>query len=249
MAVSYTYDRLLDIAADAVGLVRENLTAGELARLGEVVNEACSALALKRHWSHLVKDLTLAIVAGDSYVLLPADFIRFTADAEIVYAPGQAYGRVRVCDDMSVIRGLRMPGNLTGTPRTAAVGSAVSSGSDRGRLRLEFWPNADGTYSWNTSYYRYPATMTETTDTPDFPVILHPVVRVLVQLGAKEEWNQAQPPDWMDRAERLIDEAARALGGPLRQNGAPLCDVVGQQAALESGIVREIDLSNLELLP
>jgi hypothetical protein len=48
MAIAYTFERLLTIAADAVGLARENLTAAETARLGEIVNEVGTALALKK---------------------------------------------------------------------------------------------------------------------------------------------------------------------------------------------------------
>ena len=248
MALSYTYDRLLDIAAEAVGLARENLSAAELVRLGEVVNEACSRIAIKRTWLHLVKDLTLALVANDTYVLLPADFLRFHVDSEITYAPGQAYGRVRIVD-MSVIRGARMPGTISGAPNIAALGSSESSGADRGRRRLEFFPTSDGTYSWKSSYYRLPATMSETTDTPDFPVILHPAVRLEVQIGAKEEWNQAVPGEWIGRSEQCIAEAAAALGNEARMDSAGLCTVVGGDIGAESGIVRELDVSGLELLP
>jgi hypothetical protein len=247
MAITYTFERLLTIAADAVGLARENLTAAETARLGEIVNEVGTALALKRHWLHLVADATLPVVSTDTYVLLPANFLRFNVDSEITYAPGQAFGVLRKVG-MEQIRAMRMPGAVSGNPRVCALGSSVDSGDNRGRRRLELWPDSDGTYSLRTSYYRLPATMSVSTDTPDFPVALMPAYRTLVQIGAKEEFDQAVPDDWAARAERQIFDAAAALGAEARFDTTGLCDVVSGEDDLAPGLVRELDVSGLELL-
>lgn len=126
MGVTYTYDRLKDIAAKAAARDRANLADDdEIAKLSEIPNLAVEMVAHSGRWPHLIKDGVLYSSANVPYMLLPADFEAFERDDQINYAPGQYYGPFS-WTDLNIINHHRSRGTIVNPPRHVAMGETIA---------------------------------------------------------------------------------------------------------------------------
>ena len=225
MAYSATYSELQAIARQAVGLTATDLTEDESALIQQAPNEAVETVAQERRWPRIVKALSIALSAGDSSALLPADFQAFERDSALTHAAGSGYPPVGWVEYGEILA-RRAGAAITGPPQLAALGPTDDSGGAAdGLLTIELWPEADASYTLAGSYRRSVRGMTGADDAPDVPVALHLAVRVATQLAARELLNKEVPVDLEQRLQRVIDRAWRVLGIPNIDNTAPLRDL------------------------
>lgn len=129
MAYSTTYDRLLTIAAGALGLDRSHLGADERAKLNNIPNQAVADVAAERPWLYLLRSLTLQSVAGLYTYLLPADFAQFWRPGAFNYSKASGFPKLGWTDLVS-IRNLRAAADTSGTPEQVTLGETVAELED-----------------------------------------------------------------------------------------------------------------------
>jgi len=126
VAYSTTYDRLLTIAATALGKDRARLTDDEADLVNEAPNLALAEIARERNWKHWQANLRLDTVADLPTLLLPADFDGFTLPDRLAFTGGRGYPHL-CWTDAGSIRNRR---GLVGTsdfPREVAIGTTVQA--------------------------------------------------------------------------------------------------------------------------
>jgi len=121
---STTYDRLLTIAAGAVGKDRARLTDDEAEALNEAPNLALAEIARERVWKHWTANLRLATVVDLPTLLLPSDFDGFTRPDALAFTGGNGFPALTWIE-ASEIRNMRGVAQVSQFPTRAALGTTV----------------------------------------------------------------------------------------------------------------------------
>lgn len=234
-ALTVTYDRLKRVAARAAGYDLAALEGDDLEDLNAVPNEAVEEVAQARRWPRLVKALSLATVAAQTYVYLPTDFQEIPLGDDLNFSSGTGYPPLQR-SDLSTIYALRAGGTQTGPPELYALGPTLDDGSGNdGRLKLEFWPTPDAIYTLVGTYRRSVRAMSTGGSAPDLPTELYKAVMVATRKCAKEAFNQTVPADLLAEYERLLQRAWDVLRDPLGPFAGTLCDVTPRRRGAARG--------------
>lgn len=244
-----TYDELISVAARAVGKDRGTLAASgvgdDYTTLLRIPNDAVAYVGHARRWPSLIKALSISLVANDESWLFPADFECLETNDRIKHAAGSGYPDLAV-RDLEFIGRLRAGGATSGIPAVWAFGQHHATTT--AQQTAQFWPKADQAYTLSGTYRRCAVAMSATSDNPDLPIALHPVVRVVTRMLAREEFNQSTAPDWQQRADIEIERIWRMLCAPAPSNG-PLRSHTSISAGLERGVIVDIDEATFEQVP
>lgn len=171
---STTYDRLLTIAATALGKDRTRLTDDEAESLNEAPNLALAEIARERNWRHWRTNLRLDTVAELPTLLLPSDFERFTVPDKLAFTGGRGYPHL-CWTDAGSIRNLRGLAGTSNFPTQVAFGTTVGalqsisatpggSGSITATWKYRYrWTSGDGTVEYSDVATAGPSSSTHVT--------------------------------------------------------------------------------------
>lgn len=122
------------------------------------VQDTYNTLCDRRGWAWLRKETTLTAIAGDTHLVVPADFGRF-----LVIADEDARRQLPWWVSEEEIRRTDPDLSVTGPPRLLASASpSTTAGPTLGRLRYRWWPTPSAVVSLPALYIARPQALADT---------------------------------------------------------------------------------------